>query len=82
MEELKKLYEELHSIPDEDVEARERLWKKILQKHRKSLHDKQKKIDSIIESRVGDLAELVSDLNTLKNSLKEKLNEKKNTEKK
>lgn len=77
MEELKKLYEELHSIPDGDLEARERLWKKILQKHRESLHDKQNKIDSIIESRVGDLAELVSDLNSLKNSLKEKLNKKK-----
>lgn len=77
MEELKKLYEELRAIPDEEVEAREKLWIKILKKNRESLNNKQKKINSLLKDRVGDLAEIVLDLNTLKETLKKQINEKK-----
>jgi len=80
LEELKKLYEELRAIPDEEVEAREKLWIKILKKHRESLNEKQKKIDTLIKDRVGDLAELALDLNALKENLKKQVNEKKKSD--
>ncbi|MBD3194149.1 MAG: hypothetical protein GF317_03780 [Candidatus Lokiarchaeota archaeon] len=70
MEELKKLYEELQAIPDDDVEAREKLWMEIIHKNKVLLKEKQDQINSLIMNRAGDLKELTKDLEKLKDLIK------------
>ncbi|MFX1258356.1 MAG: hypothetical protein ACFFAN_10880 [Promethearchaeota archaeon] len=56
MEELKRLYEKLQTLDDD--EQRNELWKIIIEKNKILLHDNLEKLDAIMKDKVGALKNL------------------------
>jgi hypothetical protein len=76
VEEIKRLYEKLKSIEDE--EEREKIWVEIIHKNKVLLKKRMTEINIIMKSELGDLkflndklAKLRETLDKLKNNKKE-----------